>query len=317
MVIVKSLLSASTAIMLVVFASSVHAQAELTKGELNWVGCGISKKAYVTSLAQQFEEETGVHINIQGGGATKGIRKVVSREADLGGSCRFSLPDDPREAGVGLEPVAWDALAVIVNKDNPVESISFEDLRKLLEGKITNWKQLGGVDAPVDMYTRKSRFSGVGRTLRANVFADFDKELYSTEQFKSSGPLEKAVVANKNAVGVTGVSSARLRDVKILKLDGVEPSVKNVRAGKYSIYRPLYITYNPDSPRIDDVRRFIDFTHSIEGRKVMKENGVVPYKEALVLIMKQIQQADSAFKRGLNMTVETVKDRQDIVSNQR
>jgi len=149
------------------------------------------------------------------------------------------------------------------------------------------------------------------------VFADFDKELYSTEQFKSSGPLEKAVVANKNAVGVTGVSSARLRDVKILKLDGIEPSVKNVRAGKYSIYRPLYITYNPDSPRIDDVRRFIDFTHSIKGREVMKENGVVPYKEALVLIMKQIQQADSAFKRGLNMTVETVKDRQDIVSNQR
>lgn len=273
--------------------------------ELNWVGCGISKKAYVTSLAQLFEVETGIHINIQGGGATKGIRQVVSHEADLGGSCRYHLPDDPREAGVGLEPVAWDALAIIVNKENPVSDISLEDVKNLFNGKITNWKQLGGSDEPVDVFVRSSKFSGVGRTLRKNVFADYDKELYSSKQFKSSGPLEKAVIANKNAIAVTGISSARLRDVKILKLDDVMPSIENVKAGKYKIYRPLYITYNPDSPRMEDIKKFIKFCHSREGRAAMKNNGVVPYKEALALIMKQIEQDDSAFKRGLELTVET------------
>lgn len=277
----------------------------LATQELNWVGCGISKKAYVTSLAQLFEKETGIHINIQGGGATKGIRQVVSHEADLGGSCRYHLPDDPREAGVGLEPVAWDALVIIVNKENPVSDISLEDVKNLFNGKITNWKQLGGNDEPVEVLTRSSKFSGVGRTLRKNVFADYDKELYSTKQFKSSGPLEKAVIANKNAIAVTGISSARLRDVKILKLDDVIPSVENVKAGKYKIYRPLYITYNPDSSRIEDIKKFINFCHSREGRVAMKKNGVVPYKEALALIMKQIEQDDSAFKRGLMLTVET------------
>lgn len=284
---------------------SVLAHAAPASKELNWVGCGISKKAYVTSLAQLFEKETGIHINIQGGGATKGIRKVVSHEADLGGSCRYYLPDDPREAGVGLEPVAWDALAIIVNKDNPVSEISLNDVKNLFNGKITNWKQLGGNDEPVEVYIRSSKFSGVGRTLRANVFADFDKELFSTTEFKSSGPLEKAVVANKNAIAVSGISSARLRDVKILKLDGVEPSVKNVKSGKYKIYRPLYITYNPESPRMEEIRTFIKFCHSREGRTAMKQNGVVPYKEALALIMKQIEQDDTAFKRGLKMTTET------------
>lgn len=273
--------------------------------ELNWVGCGISKKAYVTSLAMAFEKNTGIHINIQGGGATKGIRDVVSSAADLGGSCRYSLPDDPREAGVGLEPVAWDALVVIVNKQNPVDAISLDDLKNLYNGKISNWKQLGGNDAPVDVFVRKSKNSGVGRTLRKNVFADFDKKLYSTKEFKSTGPLEKEIISNKNAIAVTGVSSARLRDVKILKLDGVEPTVKNVRAGKYRIYRPLYVTYNPDSPRIEDIKKFITFCHSREGRDAMKKNGVVPYKEALSLIMKQIEQDDSAFKRGLNLDVKT------------
>ena len=273
--------------------------------ELNWVGCGISKKAYVTSLAQLFEKETGIHINIQGGGATKGIRQVVSHEADLGGSCRYHLPDDPREAGVGLEPVAWDALAIIVNRENPVDDISLEDVKNLFNGKISNWKQLGGEDEPVEIFVRSSKFSGVGRTLRKNVFADYDKELYSTKQFKSSGPLEKAVVANKNAIAVTGISSARLRDVKVLRLDDVMPSVENVKAGRYKIYRPLYITYNPDSSRLQDIKKFIRFCHSREGRAAMKQNGVVPYKEALALIMKQIEQDDSAFKRGLSLSVET------------
>lgn len=273
--------------------------------DLNWVGCGISKKAYVTSLAKLFEEKTGIHINIQGGGATKGIREVVSQKADLGGSCRYFLPHDPREAGVGLEPVAWDALVIIVNIENPVSSISLQDVKNLFNGKIKNWKQLGGDDAPVEVFVRKSKNSGVGRTLRINVFADFDKKLYSTKQFKSSGPLEKGIIANKNAIAVTGISSARLRDVKILKLDGVAPSVANVKAGKYKIYRPLYITYNPASPRLEDVKKFIKFSHSKEGRQAMKKNGVVPYKEALSLIMKQIEQEDSAFKRGLKLTVET------------
>ena len=273
--------------------------------ELNWVGCGISKKAYVTSLAKLFETETGIHINIQGGGATKGIRKVVNQTADLGGSCRFNLPDDPREAGVGLEPVAWDALAVIVNKDNPVEDISLQQLKDLFNGKIKNWKQLGGKNNPVDIYTRKSKYSGVGRTLRHNVFADYDKKLYSTKEFKSSGPLEKDVLVNKNAIAVTGISSARLRDVKILKLDGIAPSVKNVKAGTYKIYRPLYITYNPDSERLTEIKQFIKFCHSPKGREAMKKNGVVPYKEALALIMKQIEQDDDAFQRGLNLTVDT------------
>ena len=300
----KILVSYTSLLCMLLGFSTFTAQAAT---ELNWVGCGISKKAYVTSLAKLFEAETGIHINIQGGGATKGIRKVVDSTADLGGSCRYNLPDDPREAGVGLEPVAWDALAVIVNKDNPISSISLQQLKDLFNGKIKNWKQLGGNDAPVDVYIRKSKYSGVGRTLRHNVFADYDKKLYSTKQFKSSGPLEKDILVNKNAIAVTGISSARLRDVKVLNLGGVSPSVENVKAGKYRIYRPLYITFNPDSERLAEIKQFISFCHSRKGRDAMKKNGVVPYREALALIMKQIEQDDDAFQRGLNLSVDTQK----------
>ncbi|MGB5398168.1 MAG: phosphate ABC transporter substrate-binding protein [Gammaproteobacteria bacterium] len=272
---------------------------------LNWVGCGISKKAYVTDLAQAFEKKTNIHINIQGGGATKGIRHVVSGDADLGGSCRYQLPEDPREAGVGLEPVAWDALVVITHKDNPLENLSFAQVRDIYLGKITNWKELGGADAKIELYTRQSKHSGVGRTLRKLIFADFDQEIASTRQFKSTGPLEKAIIANLHAIAITGISSARLSDVKIIKLENVYPSYDNVKSGDYQLYRPLYITYNPRSKKLAEVKQFVSFCHGTEGREIMRNNGTLPYRDGIHLVMKQIDQDLKAFRKGADFSLKT------------
>jgi phosphate transport system substrate-binding protein len=287
---------------LILFSVTSLAEAAVT---LNWVGCGISKKAYVADLSKAFGEKTGIHINVQGGGATKGIRKVVSGEADLGGSCRYQLPNDPREAGVGLEPVAWDALVVITHKDNVVDSLSLVQVHDIYLGKITNWKEVGGSDAAIEVFTRKSKFSGVGRTLRKLLFSDFDQELTSSQAFKSSGPLEKAVIKSPNAIAITGISSARLRDIKIQQLAGIAPTYDNIKAGKYQMYRPLYITYNPGSEKIAEVKKFISFTHSAKGRKIMRDNGTLPYLEGVPLISLQIQQELSAFRQGAEISVDT------------
>ncbi|MGB5277366.1 MAG: phosphate ABC transporter substrate-binding protein [Gammaproteobacteria bacterium] len=269
---------------------------------LNWVGCGISKKAYVTDLAKAFEKKTDIRINIQGGGATKGIREVVTGTADLGGSCRYQLPEDPREAGAGLEPVAWDALVVITNKDNPVDNLSMEQVKEIYTGKIRNWQVLGGPNAPVEVYTRKGKHSGVGRTLRKLIFADFDQKIVSTKSFPSSGPLEKAIMDNPHAIGITGISSARLRDVKILKLENIYPTYDAVKGGEYQLYRPLYLTYNPKSEKLAEVKQFISFCHSHEGREIMRKNGTLPYREGVHLVMRQIEQDLSAFRKGADFS---------------
>ena len=272
---------------------------------LNWVGCGISKKAYMTELARVYDKQKGTKINVQGGGATKGIRDVSNGTADLGGACRFHLPGDEMEKSAGFEPVAWDALVVIVHKDNPVEDISFGQVRDLYLGRITNWKQLGGNDAPVNLFIRKGKISGVGYTIRKLIFANPDQEFKASQVFKSSGPLEKAVLENPNAIAITGISSARLRDLKLLKLDGKSPSYDNIKNGSYALYRPLFITYNLENPNIDTVKDFIQFAHSATGRAIMKQNGVVPYLEALRLVMKQVQQDRMAQKYSAeNLTYE-------------
>ena len=265
--------------------SSAHAAEPLT-----WAGCGITKKSFMAELATAYTKKYGTEIILEGGGAAKGIRRVGKKEVHIGGSCRPKLPGHPEELTTRLNPVAWDALTVIVHPDNPVNSITLEQVKAIYEGRVKNWKELGGPDQPLELHARKSKNSGVGRTLRELAFGDFEKEFVAHTYHPSSGPLEKAVEANINAVGVTGISSARKRKVKVMQLGGVEPSYENIRSGSYQLYRPLYIAFNPNNPRHREIKKFIDFAHSRQGREIIREQGAVPYLDALHLIRKQREQ---------------------------
>jgi len=261
---------------------------------LNWVGCGISKKSYMNKLAAAYKKQQGTDINVQGGGATRGIRDVANQSADLGGSCRYHLPGNELEQQTAFEPVAWDALAIIVHKDNPVDNVSLEQVRQIYTGEIRNWKQLGGHNTPIHLFARKGNISGVGYSIRSQIFYDVSKAFAATQLFKSSGPLEQAVETDTNAIAITGVSSARLRDVKILSLDNKQPDYASIKSGNYKLYRPLYITYNPESEKIKEIKAFIKFAHSRQGRDIMIENDVVPYLDALRLVMIQSRQSLSS-----------------------
>jgi phosphate transport system substrate-binding protein len=261
---------------------------------LRWVGCGISKAAYMTALAKAYEQKTGVHIDLQGGGATRGIREVAAETADIGGSCRRHLWAEKEEHGVTMIPVAWDALVVIVNKANPVNNITMDDLRQVYLGKITNWKQLGGADQPIKLFVREGKISGVGRVTRKLLFNDYDQEFAATQVFPSSGPLEQAVEVDANAVGITGISSARKRKVKILNLNDKSPTYENVQRGQYLLYRPLYLVYNENSPHAATIKDFIRFTDTQEGRAVMRANGTLPYLEGLNLIKERLEESRQA-----------------------
>ncbi len=254
---------------------------------ITWAGCGITKKAFMAELAKAYEINTGIKMDLHGGGATRGIRDTAARKMDMGGSCRMTLPELERsEHHVTLHPVAWDALAVIMHPDNPVASVTTEQIRDIYLGKISNWKELGGRDAPLELYVREGKVSGVGYAIRQYIFKNGSVDFATKHVFKSSGPLEKAIEANPNAMGITGISSARKRNVKIVDLDGKTPSYENVQNGNYGLYRPLYLvtSRNPSAK----VREFIAFANSPEGRKVIKENGTVPYREALNLMSKMV-----------------------------
>lgn len=254
---------------------------------IQWAGCGITKKAFMAELAAAYETKTGIHINLQGGGATRGIRDSAQLKIDIGGSCRMPLPQsDSSELHAEVHPVAWDALAIIVNKQNPIANLSSRQITQIYTGKISNWRDVGGRDAPIHLYVREGKLSGVGYAIRQYLFANGDQVFSSPglRRLPSSGPLERAVEKDPLALAITGVSSARKRQVKILSFDGKSPSYEHVKDGEYGLYRPLYLVTGP-SPSAK-VKDFIQFASSGEGRDIIRRNGTVPFADALGLMSK-------------------------------
>ncbi|MEK6770635.1 MAG: phosphate ABC transporter substrate-binding protein [Pseudomonadota bacterium] len=297
-------MAAAGTLAVTIMTSGMEAQAAK---KLVWAGCGISKNAFMAEMAAAYKKKTGIEVDFKGGGATKGIREVANNQVDIGGTCRHVIdnPDTlatvPEERRVILTPVGWDALAVIVHKDNPVDNITLEQVRQLYLGQITNWKQLGGKDAPVDLLVRKGKISGVGRTLREIVFTNYDQDFYATKVLDSTGPLERDVVKNPNAIGMTGISSARrLKGAKVLKLNGKAPDYDNIKNGEYLLYRPLYMVSameakDPETHR--EVKKFINFVLGPEGKAVMRRVGTVPYEDAIPLWLKYLDQQNRALTR--------------------
>jgi phosphate transport system substrate-binding protein len=288
-------------------ALSLPLNGQAAEKKLTWAGCGISKNAFMAEMAAAYKKKTGVEIDFKGGGATKGIRQVASNEVKIGGTCRHVIEDSETmttissERRVQLTPVAWDALAVIVHKDNPVSNITLQQVRDLYAGRITNWKELGGRDAPIELYVRKGKISGVGRTLRELVFNNYDQEFFAQHVVDSTGPLERAIVESPNGIGMTGISSARKLKAKILKLDGKEPSYENIKNGDYVLYRPLYmVTHMQD--RDPEVKKFLDFVMGSEGKAVMRSVGTVPYEDAVNLWLKYLDQQNKALAQGVANT---------------
>jgi len=262
----------------------------MANSNLTWTGCGISKKAFMLEVALAYKQRTGIDIAISGGGATKGIHHAANESADLGGTCRHRMKNITdqvvySEANAQLIHVAWDALAPIVNKDNRVYDISMTNLKKVYDGEITSWRDLAGDAEDLTLYTRAGKDSGVGHMFRLLVFNNNPAYTFkgSTKTFPSSTPLEKEVEAQRYGFGITGVSSAKKRNgLRVLTVNGIAPSKRNIMTGEYPLFRPIYLTSNKDPAK--KVQRFIDYILSDEGQHVISKTGTVNLKEGRDLV---------------------------------
>ena len=264
---------------------------------LQWVGCGISKKGFMEELARAYEKESGNKIDLEGGGATKGLRQVSSGRADLGGSCRMPLIFRNKDGSYSVEslehklkliPIGWDALVVITSKENKLidGGITREQLKQVLTGEITHWRELGvDNDQPINLYVRSGKISGVGLTLRQQLFNNREQAFTQKANYlPSSGTIEKAVEGDPLALAVSGVSSSRHRQVNMLSLDGVAPTMENLRNGSYQLYRMLFLVAPEDLDKKPEHKAFVDFALSVKGQKAIRKAGTLPYTYGLHLL---------------------------------
>ncbi len=254
---------------------------------IKWKGCGISKKAFMTEAAKVYEKKTGIEIKISGGGANAGIVAAHEGKADLGGTCRHCTPKlHDWEDELVMTVVAWDGLTIIVHPDNPVASLSLEQVKGIFTGQIKDWSEVGSDPGAIEVFARKAgNLSGVGHMARVLVFEDENFEFGpDVTLYKSSSPLEAKLEDSKNAIGFTGISSARLRDLKAVAIDGFEPTQANIASGAYPYFRPLYLAHKVDlRPEVQD---FIDWLLSDEGQAVVDSQGTVTLAQGAELATK-------------------------------
>jgi phosphate transport system substrate-binding protein len=230
-----------------------------------------------------------VDIAVTGGGSGTGIASLINGTVDIANASRAMKQEEIEAAqNNGIEPVehvvAIDALAIVVHLDNPVDELTIDQLSDMFTGRISNWKDLGGKDAPIVLVSRETN-SGThvyfleevvrrGESDNTDIFAP------QTLLMPSSVGITSEVQRNPNAIGYDGLGYVNPEHEKILAISDdpqspfTLPSVETAASGTYPLARNLYM-YTAGMPT-GSVADYINWILSDEGQSIVSELGFVP-----------------------------------------
>ena len=246
------------------------ADADLS-GSISMVG-STSMEKFANALSEAFMEKyPKVTVTAEFVGSGAGIEAVSNGTADIGNSSR-NLKDEEKAKGVAENIVAIDGIAVVVDPANTVEDLTKDQLTSIYDGTVTNWKDVGGNDAPIVVVGREAGSGTRGAFEELLKLEDACK--YSNE-LDSTGAVMAKVASTPGSIGY--VSLDVLDDtVKALKLDGAEPTEENIKSGKYFLSRPFVMaTKGEISEQSDLVKALFDFIYSDEGSELVKSVGLI------------------------------------------
>lgn len=216
------------------------------------------------------------YVAVQSVGSTAGITLLKKGVADIAMSSRY-LTEREMEPSLKVAPIAFDGLAVVVNKSNPIANLTREQLFDIYKGNINNWKQVGGGDQKIAVVTREassgSRYSfesllGLTKIINGRLVSDINPD----NLVVNGNSMVKTIVNhNKQAIGFVSVGSVD-HSIKALQFEGVKANNKNIANGTYELSRPFLITYKPDE--IDaETHSFIQYLKGADAKTMINEYG--------------------------------------------
>ncbi|OGP90644.1 MAG: phosphate ABC transporter substrate-binding protein [Deltaproteobacteria bacterium RBG_19FT_COMBO_43_11] len=220
----------------------------------------------------------GVQVSLSGGGSGEGIKALIDKSTDIANSSREIKKEEIKLAATkGVKPVAhvvaYDALTPIVNPKNKVKRLSTDQLSLIYQGKITNWKEVGGEDLKIVVISRDSS---------SGTFESWDHFVMKkarvtprAQMLASNGTIVVAVGNNRYAIGYLGMGYLN-KSVKALEVNGVAASAQTALSKKYPFSRELYM-YTNGKPK-GEVAKFIAFLKSTAGQSIVAKEGFVPIK---------------------------------------
>jgi phosphate transport system substrate-binding protein len=253
----------------------------------------------VIDVAKAWEKSGKGKFELQPFNTASGIDAVVKGSADIAGSARPAV--GAAEQSLTFTPVAWDALVMVTYPSNPVSNISLKQLHEIYMGHITNWKELGGADLPINLYAVASPADGVEYSMRRLLFGRGNQPVAAPRLYVNVAKLEEGVTLDKQGLGATTLAGvASNKKVKILQIDGVTPSASTVASGAYALYTEIYLVTNSTNPKADEIKEFLAFVTSGTGSSLLRSHSLVPYADGASLAS-----GDAARRAKIASTVGT------------
>ena len=231
-----------------------------------------SMEKVIGALKETFEgENAGVEVTYNPTGSGSGIKAVQEGRCDIGLSSR-ALKAEEEEQGLVGTVLAYDGIAVIVNPENTVEDLTVEQIAAIYKGEITNWSEVGGIDAEIVLIGREA---GSGTRGGFEEIVGVEDLCQYRQELTSTGDVITAVSQNPGAIGYASLASVK-DTVKAIKVGGVAPSEETVKDETYAIQRPFVLVTKEGTALTETAQAFFDFITSEAAREVITAAGVVP-----------------------------------------
>ena len=239
-------------------------------------------------LAENFHETNSASfVSISGGGSGLGIASLLNGTADIANSSRSIKVKEielfkKQDIQIDSFIFAQDAIAFVVSQELPMDSISAEDLAKILSGKYTNWKSLAGKNIPINIYGRQSN-SGTHDFIKTKLGIEFTP---FAKQMNGNAQILEAIKTDHSGIGYVGAGyiSHSNKEIKVLTIYSKESKkaispldARMIAAGRYFFQRPLFQYYKNSS--VLKIKSFLDFEKSEAGQKIIQASGYYPVKK--------------------------------------
>lgn len=228
-------------------------------------------------LAQRFRAlHPGVKITVEAGGSGRGVQDTIAGRADIGMVSRALKPGEKKD--LFAITIARDGIAFVVHRDNPVRAITREQIIAVFQGRLTNWKALGGRDRPIHVVTRSPGHSSLGIVTE---YCGMQAEEIKARRVAGDNPeAQQSVFDDPDAItffsfGLALDAAQKGKPLKVLAVDGVPATAGELRAGTYPLSRPLNLLTR--TVPAGAARAFIEFVQSPAAHAAIEEYDFVPY----------------------------------------
>ncbi|MBK5200960.1 MAG: phosphate ABC transporter substrate-binding protein [Spirochaetaceae bacterium] len=226
-------------------------------------------------------QNAGVKVTYETTGSSVGIKNLLSGTFSLAGSSR-ELKNDEVTSGAYKTKIALDGITVAVNKSVSISNLSMKQLANIFAGNITNWKEVGGDDMPIELVVRDETSGTYGSFTEIVIQDTLGKDATQAKKAivaKENGEVATKIASTPGAIGYIGMGFASIvtdKSGKELSIDNELPTINNVLDKKYPISRALYVV-TMNAPKEGTIEKaFIDYLLSTAGQDMVAEKQFIP-----------------------------------------